>query len=112
MSATSGDVRMSKSLRFTIRDWFWLVLMVALLLTWRADRRYYVGASSWQNQTLFEEKRRLYRDYASKVEIMKEIEAQYVAEKAAAVDRELDLRTTVNALELRLKTLSEAQQGK
>jgi len=87
---------------FTIRDVIWLTALVALCLGWSADRRYYVG----EYRGLTESHIKLQRDTAKKMAELDQkirlIEEDYVAKHEAAIDRELELKTTVRALKLRL----------
>lgn len=92
---------MKQWFRFTIRDWFWFSLLVACLV-WFAQRY-----SQLETERMFHQKnvqlRRQFGAQISKLEAERQsLEEQLAAKNESAIDRELDLQTTVRALKLRL----------
>jgi hypothetical protein len=88
--------------RFTIRDLLWLMVVVGLALGWLNDR-YAMYQHLIAVQKAETARQRAFHKMESEIyEQKSRLEKYYEAREEAAVDRELDLKTTVNALKLRL----------
>ena len=92
---------MKKWFRFTIRDWFWFSLLVACF-AWYAQRYSRLETERAYHQ----EKLQLARKYGKQISKLEEerrlLVEELTAKNEAAIDRELELKTTVRALKLRL----------
>jgi uncharacterized protein YxeA len=93
---------MNKWFRFTIRDWFWLVLLFAAFFGWYSQRY----SRDAEYLKLWEEYKQMSRKYQKQImerDRQRElIEEEFASKNEAAINRELDLKTTVKALKLRL----------
>jgi len=94
--------RLRTPVQFTVRDLLWLMVLVGFVAAWSVDRRNYTDlyrAALASHANLQDEAWIQVRAANEKSRLLQEDLAKKQEE---AVNRELDLKTTVRALKLRL----------
>jgi hypothetical protein len=88
--------------RFTIRDVLWLTVVVALCLGWSNDRYAMYRRMTAINDADMKRQREFHRMQSQFHMLKSALDKRLVEQQEEAVNRELDLKTTINALKLRL----------
>jgi len=88
--------------RFTIRDVLWLTVVVAMGLGWSIDRYAVYRRVTAINEADMKRRQEFHRMQSEFQGLKSALDKRYIEQEEEAVNRELDLKTTINALKLRL----------